>query len=71
MEYISLRQGETYIKLGQAIKKAGLVFEGSEATYKITEGHVLVNGVVERRRGRKLYVGDSFTFQGKQVQIQP
>ena len=69
MEYISLRQGDEFIKLGQAIKKAGFVAEGSDATYEIINGNVLVNGKTEQRRGRKLYEGDCFVFQGKQVEI--
>ena len=69
MEFISLRTGEDYIKLCQAMKKAGLVPLGSDATYEITSGNVLVNGEKELRRGKKLYKGDIFSFQGKQVQI--
>ena len=56
MKEIKLR--EDYIKLGQALKAAGLVSSGIEAKIVITEGEVLVNGEQELRRGRKLYDGD-------------
>ena len=42
METIKLR--EDYIKLGQALKAAGLVESGVEAKEVITEGQVSVNG---------------------------
>ena len=67
MEVINLR--EEYIKLGQALKAAGFVEDGVEAKIEITSGNVLVNGEVDTRRGRKLYDGDTVTFNGKQIQI--
>ena len=42
MEKIILR--EEYIKLGQALKAAGLVGSGVDAKIVIAEGNVLVNG---------------------------
>ncbi len=58
---------EEYIKLGQALKASGLVNEGSDAKYAITEGKVKVNGEVCTMRGKKLYPGDDFSYQGKTV----
>ena len=43
MKKIILRQGEEYIKLGQAIKAAGMVLSGAEAKEVIIEGKVRVN----------------------------
>ena len=57
------------IKLGQAMKLAGLVGEGSEAKAAILNGEVLVNGSVETRRGKKLIVGDVFSWNGEEVEI--
>ena len=65
MKEIKLR--EDYIKLGQALKAAGLVSSGIEAKIVITEGEVLVNGEEELRRGRKLYDGDTVLFQGEVI----
>lgn len=68
MEIIKLR--EEFIKLGQALKAAGLVSSGVEAKDIIQNGLVLVNGEVDTRRGRKLYDGDLVTFDGEEIKIQ-
>jgi ribosome-associated protein len=67
LETIQLR--EDYIKLGQALKAAGLVSSGIDAKIVITNAEVTVNGEVEERRGRKLYDGDVVEFDGHQVKI--
>lgn len=67
MEIITLR--EDYIKLGQALKAAGLADSGVEAKYAIEEGKVKVNGEVAVQRGKKLYAGDLVEFQGQTIQI--
>ena len=63
MEIIKLR--DDFIKLGQALKAAGLVESGVEAKEFIVQGLVVVNGEVETRRGRKLYDGDEVEFDGE------
>ena len=68
MEIIKLR--EEYIKLGQALKAAGLCESGVDAKYAITEGLVKVNGVTELQRGKKLYDGDVVTYDGEQIRIE-
>ncbi len=68
MEIIHLR--EDYIKLGQALKAAGLVGSGVEAKYAIQDGRVKVNGKVEIQRGKKLVAGDLVDFEGKSVKIE-
>lgn len=67
MEYITIH--DEFIKLGQALKLAGLVDSGVEAKIVIQNEEVLVNGEVDERRGRKLYSGDTFSFQGKTVEV--
>ena len=67
MEVIAL--WEDYIKLGQALKAAGLVESGVEAKIVIQEGEVLVNGEVEIQRGKKLYDGDTVSFRGEEIRI--
>ena len=67
MEVIKLR--EDFIKLGQALKAAGLVESGVEAKIVILDGEVMVNGEVDERRGRKLVAGDVVSFQGKEFTI--
>ena len=68
MEKIKIR--DEYIKLGQALKLAGLVESGVDAKYMIQDGLVKVNGEVEVQRGKKLYPGDTIEFQNNQVQIE-
>ena len=66
---VNLRENDEFIKLGQAMKKAGLEESGVDAKIDIQEGLVKVNGEVETRRGRKLYSGDVIEYEGVQVQI--
>ena len=65
MEAIEI--SDEFIKLGQALKLAGLVSSGVEA--KIENGEVTVNGEVDTRRGRKLYPQDNFCYQGQEVTV--
>ncbi|MCI8408029.1 MAG: RNA-binding S4 domain-containing protein [Lachnospiraceae bacterium] len=67
METIELR--EEYIKLGQALKAAGMVSSGVEAKVVIQDGLVKVNGVIEYQRGKKLYNGAIIEFDGQSVKI--
>ena len=67
MEIIKLR--EEFIKLGQALKAAGLVESGVEAKEVIQDGLVKVNGEVDTRRGKKLYDGDIVSFDGTDITV--
>jgi ribosome-associated protein len=67
MHQIKLR--EEYIKLGQALKAAGLVDSGVEAKEEIIDGKVKVNGVIEVQRGKKLHDGDIVDYNGEQIQV--
>lgn len=60
---------DEYIKLGQALKLAGMVGSGVEAKVMIQDGQVLVNGEVELQRGKKLHPGDVISFQGEEAEI--
>lgn len=68
MEIITLR--DEYIKLGQALKAAGLADSGVEAKYAIEEGKVKVNGEKAFQRGKKLYAGDTVEFAGQSIKIE-
>ena len=68
MEIIKLR--DEFIKLGQALKAAGLVESGVDAREVIVQVLVVVNGEIETRRGRKLYDGDEVEFDGDKISIQ-
>lgn len=68
MQYVHLR--DEFIKLGQALKAAGLVESGVEAKEVIQDGLVKVNGETDTRRGRKLYAGDIVTYNGEEIKIE-
>lgn len=68
MEIIKLK--DEYIKLGQALKAAGLVDSGVTAKIVIQNGEVKVNGETDTRRGRKLYPGDIAEYNGESIQIE-
>lgn len=70
MEIIKLREKDEYIKLGQVLKAAGFVESGTEAKDVITEGKVKVNGIIDIRRGKKLYPGDIADYNGQQIKIE-
>ena len=63
METIKLRETDDFIKLGQALKKAGLEESGADAKEDIQSGLVKVNGEVDTRRGRKLVPGDVVEYR--------
>lgn len=67
MNQITIR--DEFIKLGQALKLAGIVQSGVDAKYMIEEGNVKVNGETETRRGKKLYDGDTVEAEGKSFTV--
>ena len=67
METIKLR--DEYIKLGQALKAAGLVQSGVDAKYAIEDGLVTVNGETAFQRGKKLVDGDVVSYDGQTIKI--
>ena len=67
METIHIR--DEFIKLGQAMKLAGLVDSGVDAKLVIQDGQVRVNGEIEYQRGKKLHPGDVFSYDGQDVKV--
>ena len=65
----TIRIKDDFIKLGQALKLAGLVDSGVDAKFVIQDGLVKVNGQVELQRGKKLYDGDVVSFDGTEIKI--
>lgn len=58
------------IRLGQFLKIANLVQDGFEAKIRIQHGEVLLNGVVETRRGKQLQKDDIITFSEQDYLVQ-
>ena len=59
----------TDFTLGQFLKKYNFVASGGAAKFFLLENDVLVNGELERRRGRKLKEGDVVSVDGKKVSV--
>jgi ribosome-associated protein len=60
----SIQVKELPIRLGQFLKLAELVQDGFEAKIRIQNGEVMVNGIIETRRGRQLNHLDKITVDG-------
>jgi len=58
------------IPLDKFLKLAQVAQSGGEAKQLIQSGAVLVNGVVETRRGRKLRPGDTVEANGEEFVIE-
>lgn len=65
----TINLNDEFIKLGQALKAAGLVSSGVEAKILIINGEVKVNGEVELQRGKKLRDGDVVSYNGEEIKI--
>ena len=63
---VTIHIKDDFIKLGQALKLAGLVDSGVDAKFVIQDGLVKVNGNVEVQRGKKLVSGDVVSYNGKE-----
>ena len=67
MEKIYIK--DEFIKLGQAMKLAGMVGSGVEAKIVIEDGEVTVNHEVVTQRGKKLHNGDVVSYHGETIKI--
>ena len=55
------------MKLDQFLKWNNIVSTGGEAKMLINSGQVSVNGEIEKRRGRKLKIGDVVKFSNNEI----
>jgi ribosome-associated protein len=60
---------DEFIKLGQALKLAGLTDSGVDAKLAVQNGLVFVNGTICTMRGKKLVDGDSVEYDGESFVI--
>jgi ribosome-associated protein len=67
MQHISI-SGDG-IRLGQFLKLADLVEQGSDVKLLLSLGVVQVNGLPEDRRGRQLVLGDVITVRGQSFTV--
>lgn len=66
----TIRLKDDYIKLGQALKAAGVVESGVDAKFAVQDGLVKVNGQIETQRGKKLVYGDKVEYDGETIVIE-
>ncbi|MDY3731108.1 MAG: RNA-binding S4 domain-containing protein [Candidatus Choladocola sp.] len=69
METVTIKLRDEYIKLGQALKAAGIAENGVDAKYMIQDGEVLLNGEKEFQRGKKLHEGDEVLCRDTLIKI--
>ena len=60
---------EEPIELHQLLKFSGLAATGGEAKAAISEGEVLLNGVVETRKAKKILAGDKVTWKNRTLTV--
>lgn len=60
---------DDFIKLDSLLKFVGIAESGGISKTLISEGLVKVNGEVETRCGKKIYIGDTIEFNGKEYLI--
>ena len=57
------------IELSALLKWANIVHSGGEAKQLVKDGRVRVNGEIERRRGRKIVLGDHVAVDGEVIVV--
>ena len=67
MKDIKIR--DDFIKLGQAMKLAGIVDSGALAKERILAEEVKVNGEICTVKGKKIYPGDRIEFAGTVLNV--
>lgn len=66
---MEIRIKTEYIKLGQFLKFSNILSSGGDVKEFLLNQKVYVNGVLENRRGRKLYPHDSILINSIQYVI--
>lgn len=58
------------VELYKILKFEGMVASGGEAKNVISNGQVLVNGVVETQKRKKINSGDTIEFNNEKLMLQ-
>ncbi len=67
MKKISIKT--EFILLGQFLKYAGIVSNGGQSKAFLVENDVKINGIIDKRRGKKLFPGDFIEIFNQKYQI--
>lgn len=59
-----------FITLTQLLKIEDFISSGGEAKFFLSKNKVFINGELDTRRGKKLYVGDEVKVLGKTFVIE-
>lgn len=54
---------DEYITLGQLLKLTGAIGTGGQVKFFLSEHEIKVNGVLEDRRGKKIYAGNQVEIE--------
>ncbi len=60
---------EEFVELYKILKFEGLVDSGGMAKQIIADGQVIVNGLVETRKRKKISAGDKIEFSGQSIDV--
>jgi ribosome-associated protein len=67
MKYILINKEP--VELFKILKFEGIASSGAEAKDLITEGNVLVNGIIEKQKRKKMVTGDTIEVNGENFQL--
>lgn len=65
MDQVHIKQEP--VELFKLLKFEGLVGSGGEAKYVVAQGLVMLNGVVETQKRKKVVAGDIIEFNGQKM----
>jgi len=60
---------EEFVELYKILKFEGLVESGGMAKQIIADGQVIVNGLVETRKRKKISAGDKIEYSGQSIDV--
>ena len=66
---VQVKISTEFIKLESAMKLMNILPSGGTAKLEIQEGFVTVNGEICTMRGKKLYPGDRFCYEGEEFLV--
>lgn len=58
-----------YLTLGQFLKEESIISSGGQAKFYLKDNPVTLNGELENRRGKKIYVGDHLLVNGQKYEF--